>query len=86
MNQYLGYKKTSTAIFISGRGSNLKNLINFSKKNKSPIQINLVISNTNKASGLKYANLNKIQKKIINFKKKNPTEKTLLYILKKKKN
>ena len=85
MNQYLGYKKTSTAIFISGRGSNLKNLINFSKKNKSPIQINLVISNTNKASGLKYANLNKIQKKIINFKKKIPAEKTLLYILNKKK-
>ena len=70
MNQSPGNNKISTAIFISGRGSNLKSLVNFSKKKTSPIHINLIISNTKKAKGLKYADLNKIQKKIINFKKK----------------
>ena len=39
-----GFKKTKTAVFISGKGSNLKSLIKFSKK-KSPISINLIISN-----------------------------------------
>ena len=85
MNQSPGNNKISTAIFISGRGSNLKSLVNFSKKKTSPIHINLIISNTKKAKGLKYADLNKIQKKIINFKKKNSAEKNILNILNKKK-
>jgi len=70
MKRSLGNKKISTAVFISGRGSNLKSLINFSKKRKSPIHIKLIVSNTKKAIGLKYANINKIPKKIFNFKKK----------------
>ena len=86
MNQSPGNNKISTAIFISGRGSNLKSLVNFSKKKTSPIHINLIISNTKKAKGLKYADLNKIQKKIINFKKKNSAETNILNILNKKKN
>lgn len=85
MNQSPGNNKISTAIFISGRGSNLKSLVNFSKKKTSPIHINLIISNTKKAKGLKYADLNKIQKKIINFKKKNSAEKNILNMLNKKK-
>ena len=85
MNQSPGNNKISTAIFISGRGSNLKSLVNFSKKKTSPIHINLIISNTKKAKGLKYADLNKIQKKIINFKKKNSAETNILNILNKKK-
>jgi len=85
MNQSPGNNKISTAIFISGRGSNLKSLVNFSKKKTYPIQINLIISNTKKAKGLKYADLNKIQKKIINFKKKNSAEKNILNMLNKKK-
>ena len=40
-----GNKKTKTAVFISGKGSNLKNLIKFSKLKSSPIKIDLVISN-----------------------------------------
>ena len=40
-----GHKKIKTAVFISGTGSNLKNLIKFSKLKISPISINLVISN-----------------------------------------
>ena len=55
-----GNKKTTTAVFISGRGSNLKNLIKFSKLKNSPIKIDLVISNNKYAMGLKYASQNKI--------------------------
>ena len=85
MKRSLGNKKISTAVFISGRGSNLKSLINFSKKRKSPIHIKLIVSNTKKAIGLKYANINKIPKKIINFKKKFQAETRILNILNNKK-
>ena len=52
-----GYKKVKTAVFISGNGSNLKTLIKFSKKNQSPISIDLIISDNPKAKGLKYAKI-----------------------------
>ena len=85
MNQFTGSKKILTAVFISGRGSNLNSLIKFSKKKSSPIKINLVISNTKKAKGLKYADINDIQRKIISFKKKSLSEMKVLSILNKKK-
>ena len=44
-----------TAVFISGKGSNLKNLIRFSFLKKSPVIINLVISSNSKAKGLNFA-------------------------------
>ena len=79
MKKLTGLDKIKTAIFISGYGSNLKNLIKFSYEKNSPISINLVISNKKNAKGLKYADQNNIQmmisdseKKIINqIKKKN---------------
>ena len=37
--------KKNTCIFISGKGSNLKNLIFHSRDNSFPIKISLVISN-----------------------------------------
>ena len=43
-----GFKKINTAVFISGNGSNLKNLIKFSLKKKSPIKIKFVVSNKKK--------------------------------------
>lgn len=76
-----GYSKIRTAVFISGTGSNLKSLIKFSKTKKSPISIELIVSNNSKAYGLKYAKLHKIKKKILNFKKKNLSENKLLSIL-----
>ena len=85
MAKLAGNKKVRTAVFISGTGSNLKNLIKFSKQKKSPIQINLVISNNKKAKGLKYAYQNKIEKKIFNFKNINKGEIKTLKILKKRK-
>ena len=76
-----GYSKIRTAVFISGTGSNLKSLIKFSKTKKSPISIELVISNTSKAKGLNYAKIYKIKKKVLNFKNKNLSENKLLSIL-----
>ena len=85
MKKLTGLKKVKTAVFISGRGSNLKNLIKFSNKKKSPISINLIISNKNKAKGLKFAKENKIEKKIVNFANLRKAENKILYMLNKKK-
>ena len=82
MVQSTGYNKTRTAVFISGTGSNLKSLIQFSRTTKSPISIDFVISNNFKAKGLNYAKKFKIKKKVLNFKNKNLSEKRLLSILK----
>jgi len=85
MKKLNGSKKIKTAVFISGTGSNLKNLVKFSKIRKSPISIDLIISNTSKAQGLEYANQFKIQKKIIDFKNIKISEKNTLRLIKKKK-
>ena len=71
-------EKVNIAVFISGRGSNLKSLIKNFKKKHSLIKIKLVISNDPKAKGLDYAKKSKIKSFIINFKKKNVSEKKLL--------
>ena len=84
MKKLIGIKKTKTAVFISGKGSNLENLIKFSKKKISPISINLIISNTNYAKGLKYSKKYNIQKKVIFFKNKKLAEKKIFKILFKK--
>ena len=86
MKKLIGLDKNKTAVFISGNGSNLKNLIKFSKFKKSPIKIDLVISNNRNSKGLRYALQNKIEKKIIKFNKMNIDEKKSLKILSKKKN
>ena len=52
MKNYIG-RKINTAIFISGTGSNMRNLIKFSKANKSPIKVKLVISSNKNAKGIK---------------------------------
>jgi len=54
--------KKKIAVFISGRGSNLKNLITYSKLKRSSFKIALVLSNKSDAKGLKYAKINKIKK------------------------
>tara|TARA_B100000579_G_scaffold109750_1_gene87575 strand:- start:365 stop:946 length:582 start_codon:yes stop_codon:yes gene_type:complete len=74
----LNGKKINTAVFISGRGSNLKSLIKYSKKKNSPIIIKLIISNNPKAKGLIYAKRSKINKYIINCNNNNISENKLL--------
>ena len=81
MKKLIGLKKTKTAIFISGTGSNLKNLIKFSKKKKSPISVDLIISNTHNAKGLKYSRKYNIQKKVISFKNNKLAEEKIFNFL-----
>ena len=85
MIKYNGPKKIKTAVFISGTGSNLKNLIKFSKQKKFPISIDLIISNNAKAKGLIYGNNFKIKKKVFNFRYKIIAEKKILSLLLKNK-
>jgi len=85
MEKLTGLSKLKTAVFISGAGSNLKNLIKFSKIKKTPISINLIISNVNNAKGLKYADQFNIKKKIFNFQNMKNIEKKILILLKKDK-
>tara|TARA_Y100001980_G_C14472614_1_gene252474 strand:- start:399 stop:974 length:576 start_codon:yes stop_codon:yes gene_type:complete len=84
MKRFSG-KKISTAVFISGKGSNLKNLINFSKKKISPISIDLVFSNNKNAIGLKYAKSEKIDILCYDNKRFFTLEKKLLRILRERK-
>ena len=80
-----GHKKIKTAVFISGTGSNLKNLIKFSKLKISPISINIVISNNHYSKGLRFAKIFRIRKYVLDFKKKTLAEKKLLKIMGEKK-
>ena len=79
-----GSKNIKTAVFISGKGSNLKSLIKFSKLKKSPITIEMIISNNHKSKGLVFGKIYKIKKKVFNFDKQTKAEKNILSILKKK--
>ena len=83
MEKLTGLNKLRTAVFISGTGSNFKNLIKFAKIKKAPISINLVISDVCKAKGIKYADQFNIKKKIFDFMNIKDTEKKILYLLKK---
>ena len=85
MVQSTGPKKIKCAVFISGTGSNLKSLIQFSKKKNSPISIELIISDNSKAKGLKFGKIFKISKKIFNFKNKMIAEKKLISEIENKK-
>ena len=77
--------KKKTVIFISGNGSNMKNLIKFSKIRNSPIKVDLVISSNKKSAAILYLKKNKIDFKIFNFRQKNKDERKIINILKKRK-
>ena len=61
--------KYNIAIFISGRGSNLQSIINYSLKNKTKYNVKIVISNKQKAKGLSIAKKNGIKNYFMNFTK-----------------
>jgi formyltetrahydrofolate-dependent phosphoribosylglycinamide formyltransferase len=84
MEKLTGLKKIKTAVFISGTGSNLKNLIKFSKIKNSPISIDLIFSNTSKAIGLKFSNQFNIKRYVSSFKNSKVTEAKILKLLNKK--
>jgi phosphoribosylglycinamide formyltransferase-1 len=84
MVKLTGLKKIKTAVFISGTGSNLKNLIKFSKIKNSPISIDLIFSNTSKAEGLKFSNQFNIKRYVTNCKDSKVAESKILNLLNKK--
>ena len=85
MAQLTGPKKINCAVFISGTGSNLRSLIQFSKKKSSPISIELIISDNAKARGLKFGKIFKISNKVFNYKNKLIAEKKIISEIKNKK-
>ena len=85
MKKLIGTKKLKISVFISGKGSNLENLIKFSKLKESKFKIDLIISSNSTAGGLKIAKRYNIRSKIYNFKnKKNSENKVLLDLSKRK--
>ena len=85
MVQSTGPKKIKCSVFISGTGSNLKSLIEFSIKKNSPISIELIISDNLNAKGLKFGKIFKISNKVFNYKNKLIAEKKIISELKNKK-
>ena len=79
----IGLNKIRTAVFISGTGSNLKSLIKFSKTEKSPISVSLIVSDNYDAKGLIYGKKFKIKKKVFRFRNIELIEKQLISTLKK---
>ena len=77
--------KKNTAVLISGRGSNLRSLIKYSKTKKSLIRIVLVVSNNFSAKGLNYAHKSKIKNVFIKYSARKSFENRLLKLIKKNK-
>ena len=84
MKKLIGLKKFNTAVFISGNGSNLLNLIKYSLKRRSIIRIKAVVSNDLEAKGLEHAKKYRIIKKVFKFKNKIDDENKILRLLKDK--
>ena len=73
--------KKNTAVLISGRGSNLRSLIKYSKTKKSLIRIVLVISDNFSAKGLNYANKSNINNIVIKYSNRKSFEDRLFKLL-----
>ena len=63
--------KKNTCIFISGEGSNLRNLLKSSRDYNFPISIKLVVSNNPSAKGVNFAKKYSIPYLIVNTKLRN---------------
>jgi len=83
MVKLTGKTKVKTAVFISGRGSNLKSLIKFANLKKSPIQIKLILSTNIRAKGLSFARKHNIKYKTFKFEDKTRDEMNVLKYLNK---
>ena len=83
MKKLNGKLKHNIAVFISGRGSNLKSIIKYSLKQNSYYIVKEVISNKQKAKGLIIAKKKNINNHFINFTKSKQLGNKVLSILKK---
>ena len=77
-------KKIKTCIFISGNGSNLKSILKNSRDYNFPIKIGLIITNNNKANGLKIAKKYSIPYKYFSSKSQKIFERKCLAEIKKR--
>ena len=75
--------KNNIAVFISGRGSNLRSIIKYSTKKKSSYRVELVISNKKNAKGLLLAKKKAIKNYSIDFTKSKKLTNIVLNLLKK---
>ncbi len=82
MEKLNGKKKLRVSVFISGRGTNLKSIINFSKRKSSPFKVVLIITNNKNAKGINFAKKNKIKYLFVNYKNKKNAESKILINLK----
>ena len=80
-----GNLKYNIAVFISGRGSNLKSIINYSKQKKACYNVKIVISNRKKVKGLLIAKKENIENYFIDFTKSKKLGNKVIKILKKNK-
>ena len=83
MKKLNGKLKYNIAVFISGRGSNLKSIINYSLKKQTSYKVKIVISNKKKVKGLLIAKKNKIKVYCIDLTRSKRLGNKVLNILKK---
>ena len=83
MKKLNGKIKHNIAVFISGRGSNLKSIINYSSKRRTLYRVKVVISNKQKAAGLLIAKKKGIESYYIDLTKSKKLGNKVLNILNK---
>ena len=83
MKKLNGKIKYNIAVFVSGRGSNLKSIIKHSSKKKTLYKVKVVISNRQKAKGLLIAKKRGIKNYYVDFTKSRKLGNKVLKILKK---
>ena len=83
MKKLNGKLKHNIAVFISGRGSNLRSIIKYSLRRDSYYVVKIVLSNKQKAKGLTIAKKKNINNYFINFTKSKKLGNKVLDILKK---
>ena len=82
MKKSNGKIKYNIAVFISGRGSNLKSIVRYSLKNKTSYKVKVVISNKQKATGLLIAKKMGIENYYVDLTKSKKLGNRVLNILK----
>ena len=80
MKKLNGKLKYNIAVFISGRGSNLKSIIKYSLKKKTSYRVKVVISNKRNVKGLLIAKKNTIKRYCIDFTQSKSLGKKVLSI------
>ncbi len=83
MKKSNGKIKYNIAVFISGRGTNLKSIVRYSLKNKTLYKVKVVISNKQKATGLLIAKKMGIENYYVDLTKSKKLGNKVLNILRK---